>query len=287
MYFLAGGSARKGLVDAGEWVLERGAAGDGRKLFNDHRGGYVFICFSAGVLISVSFLYIVPEVFTMNSHALFYFALQDVTMKFRKIVSLTAMVSFTVLILTGIVLFIQPHGRVAYWVDWRLWGLSKTQWDSTHIHAGILFLLAIVLHIYYNWCSIVSYLKGKADQFRVFNLHFNIALLITSLVVCGTIARTPPFCWVMDLNESMRESAVKTYGKPPYGHAELSPLKTLAFRMGFDLGKSIQGLKTAGINFEGINQRIVDIARSNGKTPKQVFDAMIQAQEAPATGEGE
>jgi Cu+-exporting ATPase len=180
-------------------------------------------------------------------------------MKFRKIISLTAMVSFTVLVLTGIVLFIQPHGRVAYWVDWRLWGLSKTQWDSTHIHAGILFVLAIVLHLYYNWRSIVSYLKGKADQFRVFSLHFNIALLITSVVVFGTIAGTPPFCWVMDLNESIKETAVKTYGKPPYGHAELSSMKTLAFRMGFDLDKSIQGLKTAGINFEGVNQRIVDI----------------------------
>lgn len=207
-------------------------------------------------------------------------------MKFRKIISLTAIVSFMVLVLTGIVLFIQPHGRVAYWVDWRLWGLSKDQWDSTHIHAGILFLLAVVLHIYNNWRSIVSYLKNKVGQFRVFNLHFNIALLITCLVVCGTITGIPPFCWVMELNESIKESAVKTYGKPPYGHAELSPLKTLVFRMGFDLDRSIQGLKTAGINFESVNQKIVDIARSNGKMPKQVFDAMIQAQEMPEKGRG-
>ena len=199
-------------------------------------------------------------------------------MKFRKIISLTAMVCFTVLVLTGIVLFIQPHGRVAYWVDWRLLGLSKTQWDSTHINAGILFLLAIVFHIYYNWRSIASYLKDKAGHLWLNKRPFNLALLITAFVVCGTIAGTPPFCWVMDLNESIKGSAVKTYGKPPYGHAELSSLKTLAFRMGFDLAKSIQGLQTAGINFEGVNQRIVDIARLNGKTPKQVFDMVIQAQ---------
>ena len=208
-------------------------------------------------------------------------------MKFRKIISLTAMVCFALLVLTGIVLFIQPHGRVAYWVDWRLLGLSKTQWDSTHINAGILFLLAIVFHIYYNWQSIVLYLKGKVDQFRVFNLHFSIALLVTILVVGGTIAGTPPFCWVMDLNESIKRSAVKFYGTPPYGHAELSSLKTLAFHMGFDLAKSIQGLQTAGIDFESVNQRIVDIASLNGKTPKQVFDAMIRAQNTPVIGERE
>lgn len=208
-------------------------------------------------------------------------------MKFRKIISLTAMVSFIVLILTAIVLFIQPHGRVAYWVDWRLWGLSKNQWDSTHIHAGILFLLAIVLHIYYNWRSILSYLKDRIGQVLMFNLHFNIALLITFVVVCGAIAGIPPFRWVMDLNESVKESAVKTYGKPPYGHAELSPLKTLSFRMALDLNKSVQGLKTASIDFEGVNQRIVDIAHLNGITPKQVFDAMLKAQEAPIMSERE
>lgn len=208
-------------------------------------------------------------------------------MKFRKIISLTAMLSFMVLVMTGIVLFIQPHGRVAYWVDWRLWGLSKTKWDSIHIDAGILFFLAIVLHVYFNWRNIVSYLKDKTKHLRVFNSNFNIALVLTALVVCGTIAGTAPFRWMMDLNESIKESAVKTYGKPPYGHAELSSLKTLAFRMGLDLGKSIQGLKTAGINFEGPNQRIVDIARLNGKTPKQVFEAMRQAQDAPGTGQGE
>ena len=196
-----------------------------------------------------------------------------------------AMLSFMVLVLTGIVLFIQPHGRVAYWVDWRLWGMSKTQWDSAHIDTGILFFLAAVFHIYFNWRNIVSYLKGKAKHLRVFNRDFNIALLITALVVCGTIAGTAPFHWIMDLNETIKESAVKTYGKPPYGHAELSSLKTLAFRMGFDLDKSIQGLKTAGIRFKGPNQRIVDIASLNGKTPKQVFEAMRQAQGEPGRGE--
>jgi hypothetical protein len=208
-------------------------------------------------------------------------------MKFRNFISLTAMVSFAVLVLTGIVLFVQPHGRVAYWVDWRLLGLSKTQWDSTHINAGILFLLAIVFHIYYNWRSIALYLKDKAGRLWVNNRPLGIALLITALVVCGTIAGTPPFCWVMDLNESIKGSAARTYGKPPYGHAELSSLRTLASRMGFDLGKSIQGLKSVGIDFKSPDQQLVDIARLNGKTPKQVFDAMMQAQDAPATGERE
>jgi len=37
-----------------------------------HKNTIYFICFAAGVLISVSFLHIIPKAFTMNSHAPFY-----------------------------------------------------------------------------------------------------------------------------------------------------------------------------------------------------------------------
>mgnify|MGYP000181594178 CR=1 FL=1 len=40
-------------------------------------------------------------------------------MKIRKIASLTALLSFVVVIVTSIVLYIVPQGRIAYWADWR------------------------------------------------------------------------------------------------------------------------------------------------------------------------
>ncbi len=44
----------------------------------------------------------------------------------HKITSLTALISFLLLVLNSIVLYITPHGRIAYWADWRFWGLTKT-----------------------------------------------------------------------------------------------------------------------------------------------------------------
>ena len=54
-------------------------------------------------------------------------------MKIRKITSLTALVSFLLLILNSVILYIVPQGRVAYWSDWHLWGLNKTEWGNQHI----------------------------------------------------------------------------------------------------------------------------------------------------------
>lgn len=46
-------------------------------------------------------------------------------MKSRKCVSLTAGLAFLVMLITSFVHCIVPQGRIAYWADWQLWGLSK------------------------------------------------------------------------------------------------------------------------------------------------------------------
>ena len=48
-------------------------------------------------------------------------------MKIRRITSLTASLAFVLMLVTSLILFITPQGRVAYWADWRLWGLTKRE----------------------------------------------------------------------------------------------------------------------------------------------------------------
>ena len=43
----------------------------------------------------------------------------------RKTISLTALLSFILLMLTSIILYIIPAGRVAYWADYHLGGSPK------------------------------------------------------------------------------------------------------------------------------------------------------------------
>ena len=204
-------------------------------------------------------------------------------MKIRRITSLTALLSFILLITTSIILYIVPPGRVAYWADWRLWGLTKTEWSNIHINLGFLLLLAISLHIYYNWKPIVSYLKNKAKQVKVFTREFNIALAFTIIFILGTYLFIPPFSWVLELSESIKDSAVIKYGEPPYGHAELSSLKTFTSKMGIDLAQSMARLNKTGIKFDSERQTIKEIAKTNTLSPQQLFLAMKPADEPAMT----
>ncbi len=195
-------------------------------------------------------------------------------MNIRRITSLTALLSFIIILFTSFILYIVPQGRVAYWADWRLWGLTKEQWTDIHIINGLLFLISIFLHIYYNWNPIVTYLKNKAKELKVFTKEFNAALVLTLVFTLGTYLGLPPFKWVLGFSENIKEAAAERYGEPPYGHAELSTLRTFTKKQGFDLADSLEKLKKAGIKAENEKQTLKEVARLNRMSPQQIYLAM-------------
>ena len=156
-------------------------------------------------------------------------------MNVRKVTSMTMFISFLFLGITSIILYIVPHGRVAYWADWHLWGFTKGEWGNLHINLGFLFMFAGLLHMYYNWAPIKAYMKNRSREMKVFTPSFNVALLLTFIVGIGTYLEIPPMSTVINLGESIKDTASEKYGEPPYGHAELSSLKLFSKKQGLDL----------------------------------------------------
>jgi len=198
---------------------------------------------------------------------------------------LTAMLSFVLMVLTSIVLYIVPHGRVAYWANWKLWGLSKTDWGDIHINLGFLFLIALLLHIYYNWKPLIAYLKNKARKLTVFTPEFNVAALITIACIVGTYFSVPPFSWMIDLNGQVKDNGTAKYGEPPYGHAELSSLQIFAKKMNLDLDKSIQMLKAAGYPAANADMTLQAIADRYNRSPQQIYEIIQSAAIVPPSSE--
>jgi hypothetical protein len=195
-------------------------------------------------------------------------------MSLRKITSLTALFCLAIMLVTGIVLYVTPHGRVANWADWRLMGLTKTSWGDIHINSGLLFLLAGMLHVYYNWKPIVSYLKNRARKLTVFTTEFNVALVIVLLTVIGSYVGFPPFSTILDFSEDIKVEAAVKYGDPPYGHAELTPLRQFVKKMDYNLEESLVRLKNAGVQVEDSGMQLLDIAQRNNISPQAVYLAM-------------
>lgn len=190
----------------------------------------------------------------------------------RRITSLTLVISGIIELITSVILYIIPSGRVAYWSDYHLLGLSKTQWGDIHITVGTLLLVTASIHIYYNWRPITTYLKNKAKKLTIFNKNFNIALIISLFVAGGTIYKLPPMNYILDLGEYFTGLGNEKYGEPPYGHAELSSLKMFCDKMDISLENAIVLLKNANMKFSDEKNSIVKIAKDNNKTPQQIYN---------------
>ncbi|KAB2890917.1 MAG: DUF4405 domain-containing protein [Desulfobulbaceae bacterium] len=189
----------------------------------------------------------------------------------RKITSMTMLVSLVLLVLNSIVLYVVPEGRVAYWADWRFWGLTKTEWGDQHVTIGFLFIAAGLLHLYYNWAAIKNYMKNRLKEIRVFTLPFNVGLLVTVLVSVMTYFHVPPVNLILELGAHFKEAGAEKYGEPPYGHAELSSLKMFSKKEGIDLDGAMALLRQKGLEFRGPEQTLLAISQDNGMTPQQVY----------------
>ncbi len=170
---------------------------------------------------------------------------------------------------TSVVLYIVPPGRIAYWSEWRLWGLSKEQWDDLHIVLGFVFFITILFHIYFNWHSILAYLKNRARALHFNSTEFLASLLLVAVVGLGTYWKVPPFGWVLDLNTWFKDRAALVYGEPPYGHAELSPLRDFIRNVGVENETAKQRLQAHGITAEG-GEPIGKIAERYGMSAKHL-----------------
>jgi hypothetical protein len=190
---------------------------------------------------------------------------------------LTAGLAFVGMLVTSIILYIVPQGRVAYWADWKLWGLTKTDWGNIHINLGLLFFIALFLHIYYNWKPLINYLKDKKKTIKVFTKEFNASLVIMVAFVIGTYLMVPPFSWVMVLNDHFKDSGAVKYGEPPYGHAELSSLKTFAKKMNLDLAQSMKLLNEAGYPVNDSATTLQAIGKQYDVPPQLIFDTIKPA----------
>ncbi len=206
----------------------------------------------------------------------------------RVFTSLLTAVGFVLMVLSGLVAYIVPHGRVAYWTDWRLLGLSKNQWGDIHILAGILFLIAACFHIYFNWNPLLRHISSRVQQGAKLKSELFTALLIGLLVVIGGISQIPPLNYLLDLNGYIKRAWVPTKeSEPPFGHAELLSLKALCGKQKIPVDQAVAELKAKGIKLGSGELSLAEIAQNNRQSPMEVYSVIqhLEPQIAPPPSE--
>lgn len=189
--------------------------------------------------------------------------------------SLTAFLvtwAFLVLTVTGLVLYIVPQGRVAYWVHWSLAGMQKEQWGWVHMMFGGVFIVTGVLHLYFNWKPFKKYFADRVKGHLKVKQEIVIATVLTIAIFVSSAMNIPPASWVIDLNDWLKASWVTSPElEPPFGHAEEVSLAGIARRMHLDLDKAMQELNANQVRFDSKKDSLDKIARANNTTPMVIY----------------
>lgn len=202
----------------------------------------------------------------------------------RKAVSMTALFSFLYMLFSGVVMYITPPGRIAYWADWRVFGMNKTMYTETHTTMSMLFVISIALHIWLNWSPIMHYMSSRSGKFVFFTKETVFGVLLAAVFIGGTLLATAPFSTVVDTLGKVKDNYEQSLGNPPYPHAELTKLSLFIKRMKFDGAQAYGILDRAKIKYSP-EDTLKTIAVKNGTDPKHIYDMLKPSQREGAGGE--
>ncbi len=202
---------------------------------------------------------------------------------FRAFTSLILFWMFVTLLVSGVVLFIAPPGRIAHWSEWRLLALTKGQWQGVHTLSSLAFFVGGLFHLLkFNRHVIWTYVKRSRQAVAPFRGVVAASTLLWVFVIIGTGAGWPPFSLVMDLGESATQSWASTEPSPPSPHAEDLPLGTVVESLGLNRASARSVLAESGVEIAGFEHKLLEVADANDLTPAELYSLLRAA--APDTG---
>lgn len=210
----------------------------------------------------------------------------DVAMKnlfsWRIFISLGLFVAFFVLLVSGVILYISPPGRVANWTNWGLLGLGKSEWQQQHIIFSFAFAVLSLFHLFFiNWKAFLSYLKTKASEGVRHRKELVAVTLVALFFAFGTYFRIQPFETIISFGHGVSSSWERQGRRAPVAHAELLTLVELSQQpgQGGDPEAMATGLKQAGLLVDSTQQTLADIAAKNRMTAEKIYELIAPAEQ--------
>ncbi|PWW82172.1 hypothetical protein CR164_07515 [Prosthecochloris marina] len=211
----------------------------------------------------------------------------------RKFISFGLVLAFFMLLVSGVILYIAPPGRVANWTDWRMLGLTKTGWQNQHAVFGFAFAILSIFHLFFiNWKAFLSYLKAKTTEGLKSPRELFTSVILFLLFGVGTYYAIQPFSAIIDFGNRVSDSWEQRDKQPPVPHAETMTLVELARQPG--LGGDAELLRTkliqAGFSVTSVDETLAEIAVRNNTTAEKLYQHIAPAESGkhtlPAEGLG-
>ena len=200
----------------------------------------------------------------------------------RAFVTFLVVLSFSLLAVSGLVLFIAPPGRIANWSKWSIGALTKANWQAVHTVFALLFVVLGGFHLYFNWRVVLNYIRAKLGGGVRRGRELALASGLGVVVLASTVAGLAPFSTVMTFGEEVKNSWSTPANEPPVPHAEAWTLAKFAENAKVPVERVVENLAKHGVQVASNDVTLQAIARERQVTPKEVYDWALAGLETSA-----
>ena len=190
----------------------------------------------------------------------------------QSFISIGLLLSFLIMLVSGIVLYIAPEGSLSRWIGWDILNLSKKQWEYQHTIFSYLFILFSIFHVFkINWSYLISYFV--VEKFKMINLkEIIVAVVITVFIFMGTLFNWSPFKNVIQFGNKISDSYAEKVEIPNIPDAEKLSLKDFAEEV-FNISYSdlVRSLKKFSFDKVDENSTVIDFCNLNDITPEEFY----------------
>jgi hypothetical protein len=203
--------------------------------------------------------------------------------KFRAFTTLLSLWSFLISLVSGIILYFTPQGKIAHWTDWSIWGLDKETWGALHINSSLIFFIIIIFHVTYNWPVLINYIIKKTRATLNRKRELAVATLLAIFITLASLYDWQPFAMIIKWNQDIKNYwAREAESQPPIPHAEQMTLKEFSEQINVPLVYFETKMKEKGWTFRDRTQTIQEIAEKNNISPADFYEGLELV--APGTG---
>jgi hypothetical protein len=195
--------------------------------------------------------------------------------KLRPFISLVLLLSFGLMVFSGLALYLRPEGSIARWTSWRLLGLDKKGWEGIHTFFCLAFVTAVVLHLVLNFKPVLRYLSPETTGNRRIRWELVAAFGLVTTVLVIAVLRVPPASMVMDWRSAIKNGSVVVRIQPPEPDFEKRSLKEISDYLGISLDQITRFLKRHGIKIPRPAESLEKIARQNRMSPQNLYHLIL------------
>ncbi|MCE6967360.1 DUF4405 domain-containing protein [Cereibacter sphaeroides] len=130
--------------------------------------------------------------------------LQPRRFSFRAAAVFTIALSFTLMLISGVVLVAAPSGRIGREIHWMLWGLDRSGWEVLHLTGAVLFVAVVLWHLLLHAAMVKNLVWNAAAHSVSHRCELAAAAGLVTLAAMLAVLDLPPASWLGALMGFMR-----------------------------------------------------------------------------------